>query len=242
MDQIRTQSKQDSSHGSQTLPNCGTKANRKQCDPELLFHAKDALILRKSEEKEKDEPNQILVNDIGTALRFVDEDFGHQMQSLDSLLKNGEITFDLLWAIMKPKDLLVSMQYGLTTQLQAMDLVSGRYQKRDNGARYFQIEGRIISHDGEDFGYGFIDIEIDDFDGAKKITSLQGYPLHYDPHQDTIRKNLIQRGRKYLTLIQASPICQEYTITFGLKENEFADGRTKIQKTNVCRYSSHNKF
>ncbi|ESZ91435.1 AAA family ATPase [Sclerotinia borealis F-4128] len=202
------------------------------CDPELLFYAKDGLISRKSEEKEKDEPNQSLINDIGTALRFVDEDFAHQMQSLDSLLKNGEISFDLLWTIMKPKDLLVSMQQGLTSQMQAMALVSGTYRKRDNGMRYFQLHSSIISHDGEDFGYGFLDTEIDDFDGVKKITSLQAYPLHYDPDQDTTREKLIQRGRKYLSLIRSSPMCQEYTITFGVKDNEFADGRTKVQKAN----------
>ena len=206
----------------------------RQADPNLFFHARDALIARKAEEKEKDEPNQNLVNDIGTALRFIDEDFGAQLQNLESLLKNGEITFDLIWAIFPPKVLLVCMQHGLTTQMQAMNLVSGTYQKRENGTRYFALRGRIISHDGEDFGYGFVDVEIDDFDGSKKITLLPGFPFQYDPDQDTTRKVLIQRGRKYLSLTRGAPVCQEYTVTYGVKDNEFADGRTKTQKANVC--------
>lgn len=191
------------------------------------------MISRKSKEKKKDEPNQSLIDDIGTALRFINEDFDAQIQSLESLLGNGEITFDLLWAIMKPQELLFSVKYR-NFEHQAMDLHSGSYGKRDNGSKYFNVTGRLINHDGEDFGYGFADIELDEFDGAKKITSLEAYPIRYDPDPDTLRKDLIQRGRKYMSLIQSYPLCQEYTKTFGLTENEFADGRTKIQKTNVC--------
>lgn len=157
------------------------------------------------EEKKKDNPNQILIDDIGTALRFINEDFGHQIGSLESLLNNGEITFDLLWALMKPKDHVVSMQFRLTGQSQALSVVSGTYLRRQNSTNFFKLNGRMISHDGEDFGYGFVDIEIDEFDGARKITSLKAYPIQYDPNPDILRKNLIQRGRKYLSLIRALP-------------------------------------
>ncbi|KAF5879131.1 putative aaa family atpase protein [Botrytis fragariae] len=165
------------------------------CSPEILFHAKDALTSRKADEKEKDDPNQILINDIGTALRFINEDFGPQIQSLDSLLNNGEITFDLLWALMKPKDFVVSMQFRLTGQSQALSVVSGTYLRRQNSTNYFKLNGRMISHDGEDFGYGFVDTEIDEFDGARKITSLTAYPIQYDPNPDILRFLSRLRGR-----------------------------------------------
>lgn len=205
------------------------------CSPDILFHAKDALILRKVEEKKKDNPNQILIDDIGTALRFINEDFGHQIGSLESLLNNGEITFDLLWALMKPKDHVVSMQFRLTGQSQALSVVSGTYLRRQNSTNYFKLNGRMISHDGEDFGYGFVDIEIDEFDGARKITSLKAYPIQYDPNPDILRKNLIQRGRKYLSLIRALPraFCQEYTMDFGLEDHETSNGKIQAQKANL---------
>ncbi|TGO67306.1 hypothetical protein BOTNAR_0045g00510 [Botryotinia narcissicola] len=205
------------------------------CSPEILFHAKDALTSRKADEKEKDDPNQTLINDIGTALRFINEDFGAQIQSLESLLNNGEITFDLLWALMKPKDYVVSIQFRLTGQSQALSVVSGTYHKRQNSTNYFKLNGRMISHDGEDFSYGFIDTEIDEFDGARKITSLKAYLIQYDPNSDTLRKNLIQRGRKYLSLIRALPqaFCQEYTMDFGLEDHETSNGRIQAQKANL---------
>ncbi|KAF7904687.1 hypothetical protein EAF00_002021 [Botryotinia globosa] len=84
------------------------------CPPELLFHAKDALTSRKLEEKQKDDPNQILMNEIGTALQFINEDFGPQIQSLEWLLNDGEITYDLLWALMKSGDYVATTQFRLT--------------------------------------------------------------------------------------------------------------------------------
>ncbi|KAF7907081.1 uncharacterized protein EAF01_004668 [Botrytis porri] len=205
------------------------------CSPEIHFHAKDALTSRKEDEKEKDDPDQILINDIGTALRFTNEDFDHQIQSLKSLLHNGEITFDLLWALMKPKDYVVSMQFRLTVQSQALSVVSGTYLRRENHTNYFNLNGRMISHDGEDFGYGFVDIEIDAFDGARKITWLKAYPIHYDPDPDLLHKNLIQRARKYMSLIRALPqaVCQEYTVDFGLEDHKTSNGKVQAQKANL---------
>jgi len=69
------------------------------------------LLAYKEEEKEKDEPNQFLINDIGTAMRFVDEDFGYQIQSLASLIDKGEITFDLLWAIFPPRGMCYIQEF-----------------------------------------------------------------------------------------------------------------------------------
>lgn len=208
--------------------------NDKQATPNLLFYAKDALISRKAEEKLKEEPNHDLINDIGTALRFIAEDFGSQIESLESLLKNGEITFDLLWAIFPPKVLVIAPTHSLANQPQALNLVSGTYGKRENGSSYFGIYGRIIHHDGEDFGYGFIDIEIDEFVGATKVASLKALPLHFHSDRESVRNDLIARGKKYLSLILGGHICQEYTYGFGLKEiTENASGRVTAQKISV---------
>ncbi|TGO49972.1 hypothetical protein BCON_0195g00300 [Botryotinia convoluta] len=62
-------------------------------------------------------------------------------------------------------------------QSQALSVVSGTYLRRQNSTNYFKLNGRMISHDGEHFNYGFVDIEIDEFDGARKITSLKAYPI-----------------------------------------------------------------
>ncbi|PQE29410.1 AAA family ATPase protein [Rutstroemia sp. NJR-2017a WRK4] len=201
--------------------------------PELLFYAREPLFSRKEEEKKKDEPNQNLINDIGTALRFIQEDFGGLLQNLDSLLEKGEITFDLLWTIFPPKTLVIATNHGLTHQPQALNLTSASYGKQENGARYYQVCGNIITHDGEDFGYGSLDINIDQFEGAKSLTALSVFPFKYHQDHENLRKDLIARGRKYLSLIREGNVCQEYTFTFGLKGTEMPNGKTKTTKANL---------
>jgi hypothetical protein len=216
-------------------------ANGLQISPELLFYAREQLFSRKEEEKKKDEPNQNLINDIGTALRFIQEDFGGLLQNLDSLLEKDEITFDLLWTIFPPKTLVIATNHELTHQPQALNLTSGSYGKQENGARYYQVSGNIITHDGEDFGYGSLDIIIDQFEGAKSLTALSVFPFKYHQDHESLRKDLIARGRKYLSLIREGHVCQEYTYTFGLKGTEMPNGKTKTTKANVCHPSSRSE-
>ncbi|KAM3069554.1 hypothetical protein ACMFMG_005657 [Clarireedia jacksonii] len=201
--------------------------------PELFFHAREALFSKKEEEKNKNEPNQNLINDIGTALRFLQEDFGSVMQNLDSLLEKKEITFDLLWTIFPPRTLIIAPLHGLTNQPQAMVLKSESYERRENGAKFYSVTGDIITHDGEDFGYGALSMEIDEFEGARSLTALQVFPLRYHQNQEAVRKDLIARGRKYLSLIRKGNVCQEYTYLFGVKSTELPNGKANITKTNL---------
>ena len=205
-----------------------------QADPELFFYARREITLRKAAEKEKSEPDQSLINDIGTALRFVEEDFGERTASLDSLLVQNEITYDLLWAIFPPKEIVLAPKHGLMNQKQALKLNNTGYGVRVNNTRYFMVTARLLAHDGEDFGWGSLYFEIDEFEGARKITNLQIYPLSYNAECDTIRRDLISRGRLYLSLID-SPVCLEYTYSHAVKEVQMvtSSDTSKLYKFNV---------
>ena len=205
-----------------------------QADPELFFYARQEITLRKAAEKEKPEPDQSLINDIGTALRFVEEDLGERTESLDSLLAQDEITHDLLWAIFPPKEIIFAPKHGLMNQKQVLKLNTTSYGVRVNNTGYFQIEARLISHDGEDFGWGTIYFVIDEFHGARKITNLSIYPLSRSVERDIIRQDLISRGRFYLSLID-SPACLEYTHPHAVKEVQMvtSNDTSKLFKFNV---------
>jgi len=129
-------------------------------------------------------------------------------------------------------ELIIAPKHNLTNQMQAMNLVSSSYQKRQNGQNYYSISGRIVTHDGEDFGYGFLDVEINGFDGARKIDTISAFPLKYHPTPETVRKDLIERGQKYLRLINKTPICQEYTSTSAVSEIVQPNGRLKSLRSN----------
>lgn len=79
---------------------------------------------------------------------------------------------------------------------------------RQDHTPYWQINCEMIADDGIKFGYTkclglaqrpdkFTDLEIDEFDGARKIQDLVVYPLQYAENAMTIRSEAISRGKRY---------------------------------------------
>lgn len=73
--------------------------------------------------------------------------------------------------------------------------------KRRAGSRYLHVSTRFLNSDGRVLGETTVCIEIDIFRGAKRIELLSVYPLEYHPEPDTTRRQLIECGRKYVSLM-----------------------------------------
>ncbi|KAI2882991.1 hypothetical protein CBS11852_9374 [Aspergillus niger] len=200
--------------------------------PEVFFWAAPDLMRVKEEEKQKENPNQQLINDIGTALQFVEEDFAAQISSLKSLMSENQITWDLLWAIFPPKEVIISPRFGLMSEEQAFNLKMSSYQSRPNGQQYFSASANVIKHDGQDFGKATMELEIDKYDGARTITSLNFFPLRYHDEESAVRERLIARGRKFVALLE-QPACRDYTAANGIREYERANGDSVPEKFNA---------
>lgn len=59
---------------------------------------------------------------------------------------------------------------------------------------------QYFEYDGKQFGYGHMMEEIIEFRGAKKITSLNCYPLKYHKNESQLREDLVERGKKFVAL------------------------------------------
>ncbi|GLA16454.1 hypothetical protein AnigIFM62618_003033 [Aspergillus niger] len=184
--------------------------------PEVFFWAAPDLMRIKEEEKQKENPNQQLINDIGTALQFVEEDFAAQISSLKSLISENQITWDLLWAIFPPKEVIISPRFGLMSEEQAFNLKMSSYQSRPNGQQYFSASADVIKHDGQDFGKATMELEID----------------KYHDEESAVRERLIARGRKFVALLE-QPACRDYTAANGVREYERANGDSVPEKFNA---------
>ena len=122
-------------------------------------------------------------------------------------------------------------------QMQAFYVISSGYCERQNRTKYCGVNGRIITHDGTDFGWGNIAIEIDEFEGARPLTSLDAFPLEFLAEFEALRDKLVARGRRFISLVD-QPKCLEYagdraTNAAGIKEIVLADGKIKAEKFNV---------
>ena len=165
-----------------------------------MFHARQGLRNRVEAEKEKPIPNKTLVDELGVALEYISSDYALTIESLSSLAKHDEITFDLLWTLFPP-NAKVYTKNNLLRQQQVLKLQKGNYARRQNGSRYFSMETVFIAHDGEKLGWTEKNLTIEGFEGAKKVCNLSCALLDQLPDRDSVCTQLKQRGHRYLELL-----------------------------------------
>ncbi|KAI1759795.1 hypothetical protein GGR53DRAFT_523588 [Hypoxylon sp. FL1150] len=133
-------------------------------------------------------------------IKYLDIDHAETKKSLYPMLENGLITFDLLWALWKPNTLAYTTTYGSVDEPRVFKVdVAEKHYSIVRGEFYY-IEGKYFEYDGKQFGFGSMSEEIPEFRGARKITSLSCYPLKYHKNEAQLRKDLIDRGKKFVSL------------------------------------------
>jgi hypothetical protein len=120
--------------------------------------------------------------------------------SLYPMLENGLITFDLLWALWKPNTLAYTTTYGSHDEPRVFKVEMAEKHHGLMKGDFYYLEGKYFEYDGKQYGFGNVAEEIGDFRGARKITGLACYPLKYHKNEAQLRKDLIERGKKFVSL------------------------------------------
>jgi hypothetical protein len=124
------------------------------------------------------------------------EELKDVIKAIEDYVFHGVTTYLHLWAIFQPGSVVYTRQGGTP---KGMRFYSGEYTKTDSGPCY-QLSLEPIGWAGTHFGRGVEYIQIYTFTGTKAISSLVAFPLSFHPEKETIRKSLIQRGKKYEAL------------------------------------------
>ena len=119
---------------------------------------------------------------------------------LSALLKNGEITYALLWALFKPHTSVFTTYPG-SEQPRCVEYICGEEQKTTQGQRYFHMECHYLDFDGRVFGQASTQIGIASFRGVRRIDSLEAFPLEHHPSKPEMTARLVACGRKFISLI-----------------------------------------
>lgn len=151
---------------------------------------------RKKEQKRIETKRQHLK----VLVKYIDKDYADIKKSLYPMLENGLVTFDLLWALWKPNTLAFTTTYGSHDEPRVFKVEMAEKHYSIMKGDFYYIEGKYFEYDGKQFGYGSMSEELGDFRGARKITSLGIYPLKYHKNETQLRKDLIDRGKKFVTL------------------------------------------
>lgn len=182
-------------------------------DPDFLFlylddlrahykHLKNAKPMGESKRERSKNAKRLetKLQHLKVLLKYLYKDYSETKKRLDALLRNGLITFDLLWAIFKPKSLIYATTYGNTDEPRAFTAESIERHMNLNKGEYYYIEGKYLEFDGKHFGYATAGEEIAAFRGSRKITSLTCYPLTYRKDEAHLRQKLTERGKKFVQL------------------------------------------
>ncbi|TVY84619.1 putative AAA domain-containing protein [Lachnellula suecica] len=181
----------------------GLNQNPPSAEPGLFYHSRQALIDRLAQEQEKESSAQeeILVADLKTALLFTEEEHGSAIADISTLLPAQECTWDLLWALFKPSSLVFHF-HKYTQQPSLLLFRCMRKKTHQDGTIYWGVDCDVIADSGVRFGLARYpeNIEIDQFEGARKIRDLYVVPLQFMEGESELRSFLGERGRRYVAL------------------------------------------
>ena len=146
------------------------------------------------------------IDHVKLLIEYLNTDYAGIKATLYPLLANSMITFDLLWAILKPNTMMYTTCAG-SNEPRAFKLEYAGKESSFMRGKWWGIEGKYLEYAGKDgkpseagrevggFGWGTIMVDIDGFKGARKISSLSCYPLEYRKDKDTMRVSLWSMNR-----------------------------------------------
>ena len=139
---------------------------------------------------------------------------------LASLLKNGEITYDLLPFLFKPNELVYTTCRG-TKKPRCIRFESSEAKTTPDGVDHFHIKGKYLELDWKKvFGKAPIETAILGFRGSRSINSLEAFPLQYHETEKSIRETLIRCGRKFCSSLIGTQHRQYKGKAFQMKKNK----------------------
>jgi hypothetical protein len=147
------------------------------------------------------------VKQLGLLLDHLRNEYKSELEQIKSLLEHGEITFDLLWAILIPNKEYYTTD-PRTGQPRAVILKWATQKCSQATGPYFDLDSEYFESFGnppddkskqqrKKFAMAKHSATIYGFQGAVKITSLNIFPMEFHPRIDETRNLLITRGKKW---------------------------------------------
>jgi hypothetical protein len=116
------------------------------------------------------------------------------------LLTHNEITYDLVWALFKPSDLLYTRCFG-TKNDRGVVFDFGEEKTDESKLKYYNLSCLYRDFNGTVFGDTTIEIRISKFSGVRRIDNLDAFPFKYHPRQSAVEAELVKCGRRFIALM-----------------------------------------
>lgn len=178
-------------------------------DPNMLFLylEESRAYMKKCEEESRDAKKKkerklasAKAQHLKILCKYLDKDYAETKKTLYPMLESGMISFDLLWALFKPNSIAYTTTYADQDQPRAFKVDFATKQQHFMKGTWYDIEGKYLEYDGKSFGMGSMAVQVSQFQGARRISSLDCFPLQYHKDPEKTKADLIERGKKFVAL------------------------------------------
>ncbi|KAF2197621.1 P-loop containing nucleoside triphosphate hydrolase protein [Delitschia confertaspora ATCC 74209] len=195
---------------------------------------------QKAVEEEKDatvRAHAQLLYDI--LLKEIDEN----ITTYHDLLSHGVITYNYLWTLFKPGDVL-------SCKLDGEDMMM-KLQNSDYDSGGFSLYAKYVDYNGSFFGYASMKYTIHPFEGTRPIADLEAYPMQFNPDAAAIESMLMERGKRFESLQgyhykAYSGVANIIPNKLGKRpvvpHSRTVDGRIIIHAEMYTQFNNHNVF
>lgn len=141
---------------------------------------------REIREAEKDEVTRKHVDILWETL---EEELKSTLETRDDLIKNGVMTYELLWTMFEPGTLIFAQKGD---QERVLRTSSNYYNCNPN---QFSLASKFVEWNGTSFGMSDDHMTISAYAGTRPITELSAFPMNYHPDLEGLQRRCIARGK-----------------------------------------------
>ena len=138
---------------------------------------------------------------VSTLLSTLSTDYHSTLTTITNLTTHHEITFDLLYAILPPRSLIVA--HCAITGLPLLFTLQSFTNTLIDGRPAYQLTCESVDLVDRPPGFGKVQttILLSHFNGTVRIDTLDAYPVQYHADEAGLREEIIRRGRKWVRLV-----------------------------------------
>ncbi|KAL8657333.1 MAG: hypothetical protein Q9226_002030 [Calogaya cf. arnoldii] len=157
------------------------------------------------------------------------------LKARSDFVKNNTITFDALWMIFAPGDIVFHKWHN--RQSAAKIIISRVHSGKHED--FYRLGCKMVHWDGNSFGWETIRYKIPKFVGPRKIDSLPVYPLQFHHNVEEVCEELRQNGKAYERLLGVHHKQYQGLALTGLKSNQhiYVDSRIIIDFEAYMRHN-----
>lgn len=166
------------------------------------------------------------------------EEFSEIMEAMGDMQENGVVTFQHMWTIFQPSDLVFTRTDG---QDRVLRLLNSAYGIDRDQQPVFWLTCIYVDFDGQRFGTQKLNLKIPSFEGTKSVNSLPAFPLSFHDQHEQLQAKLTERGAKVEALAGShfrnyNGIGWRINMQTGLKEKHTVKGRIVVDSFGYNRF------